>query len=253
MTRGRRDRVATALRHFGIVDRFGLADLVVAGPLPSEAVVTERLARFPDALPATVTAGTLARYIVAELQSGDAPTTALLVTAADAQVLSGISNGPKAAGRYHNQILRVLSGVFSGRLVEPRKEQRQFNGRKRIDVVFRNADSTGFFADLSRHSIPAPYIPVECKNYNSDPANPEFDQLSGRLGLVGMFGLMVVRQIVDRESLDKHRVDRRSAKKEWIVVLDDHDVLAMLAAHLNSDVTAVDAVLRKRFEPLVFD
>ena len=133
------------------------------------------------------------------------------------------------------------------------KKLRQFNGRKRIDIRYRNADEAGFFAELTRHDVKAPYIIIECKNYKSDPDNPEFDQLSGRLNeRIGRFGLMVVRNLVDRARMEAHCMDLR-IKQEWVLVLDDDDVVAMLEAHLRADVNAVDRRLREKFELLLFN
>jgi hypothetical protein len=234
---------------------FNLGPLVEGDTLPTERVLRQRIARFPDGLPDGLSATYLAQFIAEELARGDGLTATVdsQLTKDDFAALAVIAPGKKAATAFHHHIFRILSGLFAGRLVDARKEVKQFAGRKRIDIRFRNADRFGFFFELERHEIKAPYVVVECKNYTSDPDNPEFDQLSGRLNpRVGLLGIMVVRSIADRARLDAHRLDRR-AKGEWILVLDDQDVVTMLRAHLGGDQLAVDAVLRGKLEPLLFD
>lgn len=255
MTRGRRDRLAAALRQFGLVDRFDLVSLVSADSLPTAQQLERKIDAFPEPLPDGVSPTFLSEFIAEELARAESPSRASSspLTASDITKLRAIPTGKAAAGKYHAQIFRILNGVFAGRLVDPIKEARQFSGRKRIDIRYRNADQTGFFAELARHEIKAPYVIIECKNYSSDPDNPEFDQLSGRLNpRVGMFGIMIVRTITDRKRMDAHRLDRR-AKQEWIVVLDDDDIVGMAEAYLAGDTQVVDARLREKFEPLLFD
>jgi hypothetical protein len=64
--------------------------------------------------------------------------------------------------------------------------------------------------------------------------------------------MMFVRKVEDRARADAHCRDRRADKNEWITVLDDADVLAMLSAHLEGDTAGIDTVLRSRFETLIF-
>lgn len=257
MTRRRRDRLTGALRTFGLTDRFDLASLLASDALPTQGAIARRITAFPDALPDGITPGYLAGFIRAELaESGSVRASGLQsvqLTPASITALEAIPVGRPAAGKYHSLIFRILTGLFAGRLVDPTKEAKQFSGRKRIDIRYRNVDETGFFAELTRHHIKAPYIIIECKNYASDPDNPEFDQLSGRLNeRVGMFGLMIVRNVVDRARMDAHRLDRR-VKQEWILVLDDDDVVAMVEAHLRGDANAIDRRLREKLEPLLFN
>lgn len=255
-SRARRDRLATALRHFGLTDCFGLMALVTGANAPTATAIRRRLARFPDGLPPGVTADYLARFIAAELQGDDtAPQPDVpTLTAGDRATLLAIPSGRPTADAYHEHIYRVLTGIFAGRLVEGKKEAKHESGRKRIDIRFRNADAHGFFADLRAHpTINAPYVVIECKNYSDDPANPEFDQLAGRLKpTIGNFGILCVRQIEQLHLMEQRRLDRR-ASQHYILVLEDDDVGTMLTAHLADDNAAVDAVLRRRFEPVLFN
>jgi hypothetical protein len=254
MSRAQRDRLATALRQFGLTDRFELHALLEAGRVPSAATIRRRLAQFPEGLPAGVTATYLAAFIAETLQAGQASAGGVSVEllSEDADVLRAIPNGARKASTYQRQIFRILSGAFDGRLVEGRMEARHDSGRKRLDIRYRNADRIGFFCDLiERHGIKAPWIIVECKNYTDDPDNAEYDQLAGRMrDEVGVFGIMAVRQINDAKRMEEYRLHRRNAGR-FLLVLDDDDMVAILTAHLAGDEQGVDAVLRRKLETLL--
>ena len=111
--------------------------------------------------------------------------------------LDEINPGKEDATRYHQLIAQVLSCMFSPYLSGMRIEREINEGRKRIDLCFDNSANEGFFHDLKlAHQSKCPVIFVECKNYVSDPANPELDQLQGRFGRQrGEFGLLVCRTL----------------------------------------------------------
>jgi len=104
-------------------------------------------------------------------------------------LLSGISAGNDNASKYHNEIKGILTAIFYPSLIYPNKEERIHDERKRIDIVFSNADGKGFFFRLS-NQIPCPFVIFECKNYKADLENPELDQISGRFSPSrGQFGM----------------------------------------------------------------
>ena len=98
----------------------------------------------------------------------------------------------------------LLTALFYPALTSPRVEYPIHEGRKRIDITYTNNARQGFFDWLRLHSIPCRYITVECKNFQSDPADPELDQLSSRFSpLRGQVGLLVCRTFNSRELLMK--------------------------------------------------
>ena len=94
-------------------------------------------------------------------------------------VITNTPSGASAADAYHKAVEKLLSALFYPSLSMARMKFPIHNGRKRIDLTYTNSAAEGFFHWLSRH-YPAPYLYIKCKNYSSDPANPELDQLGGR-------------------------------------------------------------------------
>ena len=95
--------------------------------------------------------------------------------------LDAIPPGAQHAAAFHNFIFGTLEAIFYPALRFPQKEEKLHEGRKRVDITFNNGAQEGFFDDLRRnYNIPCPFLFFECKNYSEDPANPEYDQLTGR-------------------------------------------------------------------------
>jgi hypothetical protein len=140
-----------------------------------------------------------------------------------------IPAGSAHASAYHNCILGVLTEIFYPWLTHPTKEQEVNEGRKRIDIVFSNSASDGYFSRLvNMHKIHCPYVNVDCKNYSEDPANPELDQLIGRFSRKrGKFGILVCRKIDNRQLLLKKLQDVANDTDGAIIVLDDSDVITL--------------------------
>jgi hypothetical protein len=167
--------------------------------------------------------------------------------------LLGIQPGHDAATEFHSFIHGALVSIFYPHLVNPKKELEINEGRKRIDISFTNRAQSGFFhAAHEKHGIHCPYIFFECKNYQSDIKNPELDQLSGRFSdRRGRLGFIVCRSIDNRDELLKRQRDYMKDKGEFILVLDDSDITAMLEARENGDDQAVQDLLEAQLATLV--
>lgn len=146
------------------------------------------------------------------------------------QSLIDLLPGKKDANKYHKLILGILELIFYPSLNNPIKEREINEGRKRIDISFDNSATGGFFHTLHDiHKIPSGYVFVECKNYSTDPENPELDQLSGRFSVNrGNFGFLVCRKIENKELLIKRCKDLWRDKRELIIPLTDEDIIGML-------------------------
>jgi hypothetical protein len=157
--------------------------------------------------------------------------------------LSKIPPGPKHAGAFHSLVLAIFKYLFMpNRIRRMKKEHDLFEGRKRIDIMCRTGKE-GFFSDLHNdYEINAPYVIVECKNYSTDIANPEFDQLLGRLSTRrGQFGMIICRNLGDRNAVIKRCRDANSGdSKRYVIVLSDDDLKKLLVARQKGDWGAVD-------------
>ncbi len=159
-----------------------------------------------------------------------------------------VEPGRAGADQYHRAIEALFQALFYPALVDPNRESRIHGGRKRIDIRFTNASRQGFFWRVhEHHEIPAGYVVVECKNFSEEVANPEVDQVSGRFSPTrGRLGLLVCRQIEDRDLLIERCKDTASDNRGWVIPLDDED-LGLLVEERK---TSPDSLTFTRLEEL---
>jgi hypothetical protein len=145
------------------------------------------------------------------------------------EAVVAIPPGHEDATRYHHAVEALLTALFYPALSDPKIEDSIHEGRKRIDISYTNTARQGFFRWLRLHSIPCTYIVVECKNYRSDPANPELDQISSRFSpLRGHVGLLACRSFKDRESFLKRCRDTALDHRGFVIPIDDADLRALV-------------------------
>jgi hypothetical protein len=127
-------------------------------------------------------------------------------------------------------MIGALEVLFYPHLGFPQKEREINEGRKRIDIVMENCAREGPFYDLPNvRQLACPYILIECKNYRTDVANPELDQLAGRMSVNrGMFGLLCCRHFEDRATFIARCRDTFRDRRQLIVPLDDATVCELL-------------------------
>ncbi|MVN91477.1 hypothetical protein [Mucilaginibacter aquatilis] len=138
--------------------------------------------------------------------------------------------GTKDASAFHNIVLGILELLFYPDLMNPVKEQDIDKGRKRIDILFDNSSTSGFFFNLSNHfMLPCGHIFIECKNYSTDIANPELDQLAGRFSINrGKVGIVVCRSFDNRQLFIERCRDTYTAQRGLIIPLIDQDLVNLL-------------------------
>jgi hypothetical protein len=167
--------------------------------------------------------------------------------------LEGTLAGNASATYYHRLVLGILELLFYPFLMYPQIEQEIHSGRKRIDIVFDNAATEGFFHRLHQiDNIPCQYIFVECKNYDSDPSNPELDQISGRLAPNrGKFGIICCRKINDLDLFIKRCTDTYRDERGLIIPLTDSDLITALQEFASGETQHIFEILTAKKRKIV--
>jgi len=162
--------------------------------------------------------------------------------------LGRITTGNDKATKYHHLILGILEIIFYPDLIYPSLEREIHQGRKRIDITFDNAAFKGIFWRLSNNmKIPCQYIMVECKNYSTDPKNPELDQLSGRFSPNrGMVGFLLCRRINNINLFIDRCKDTYKDRRGLIIPFDDSDVIKLLNYAQVLDYSNIDKYISNR-------
>ena len=163
--------------------------------------------------------------------------------------LSAIEPGRDEASDYHNLMIGVLELLFYPNLSTPIKEVPIDEGRKRIDIVFNNTAQRDFFFTLPNVStLPCPHIFVECKNYSSEIANPELDQMAGRFSPNrGRVGIVVCRNIDNQELFLQRCSDTLRGDKGLIIPLTDDDIIQALQQFPTRKNRAIESILEERY------
>jgi hypothetical protein len=153
-----------------------------------------------------------------------------LIAAALATALVAVPKGSSGASEYHRLMIGVIEFVFFPSLFNPVKELEIHEGRKRIDIVVENCARNGIFHRLHDvRALSCSLIPIECKNYAGEIANPELDQLSGRFSeRRGQVGVLCCRNFDDRALFVKRCQDTFSDGRGLILPVDDQMVLGWL-------------------------
>lgn len=161
--------------------------------------------------------------------------------------------GLKTASLFHDIVIGVLEIIVYPNLMNPRKQERIHRGRKVIDISYSNALREGFFKNLELiHRFPCPNVFFECKNYSSDPANPEIDQLQGRFSLSrGMAGFLVCRKIKNKKLFLKRCKDVYKDERGCIIPLEDLDLIHLLDFAKQKKAEEIDQYLENKLRDVL--
>ncbi len=167
--------------------------------------------------------------------------------------LESIKPGSTTASDFHNFCIGVLEFIFYPHWVYPRKETEIHEGRKRIDITFNNGAKGGFFFDMKvSEKIAAQTLMIECKNYTHDMANPELDQISGRLSnRRGWLGIIIGRGFEDRERFFNRCRDTALDDRGIILPFVDTDIVAMLNMIAQDDRKSIDRYIYDIYSKVV--
>ena len=162
--------------------------------------------------------------------------------------LREIPPGRDDATSYHRIIVGILEIIFYPHLIYPTLECEIHQGRKRIDITFDNAAIEGVFFRFSNNmDLPCQYIMIECKNYTSDPANPELDQLAGRFSPNrGQVGFLLCRDIENLNRFIERCRDTYQDDRGLIIPIIDSDIIQLLENIKNLNYEFIDNYLSNR-------
>jgi hypothetical protein len=155
--------------------------------------------------------------------------------------------GSENASTYHSLMIGIVEFVFYPSLLYPKKEREIHQGRKRIDIVMENGARSGIFARLHEvRKLPSAFVAFECKNYTTEVANPELDQLAGRFSLNrGKVGFLCCRTFDVRATFIERCRDTLRDDRGLILPLDDTSVLTLLKAIHAGHRSTLDAHLTR--------
>jgi hypothetical protein len=238
--------LSEALRSFGLVDSFGLRDLIENERLPTKRKLTEYLKSGTKSLPPSISPDFIASVLLATLEKADRK------SGKKPKILpkfdfKSIKAGHAQASKYHKTVFEALKYIFSRTLKNGMIERNVDAGRKRVDILFENSGK-GFFRRLRvQHNIFCPLIFIECKNYTHDPKNPEYDQLVARFhDKRGRFGILVCRTIKDKKIKNSRCGDIVGGGTGYVIVLEDKDILDLVAARNKNDFGGINNIMGRK-------
>jgi len=161
--------------------------------------------------------------------------------------LASITPGNAQASDYHKLMVGILEFVFFPMLVCPRKEQEIHQGRKRIDIVMENSATSGVLYRLHAiRKLPCAFVAFECKNYTTEIANPELDQIAGRFSPNrGKIGFICCRRFEDRRRFVERCRDTLKDDRGVVVAVDDATVESWLLLIESGQRRSLDAAITK--------
>lgn len=166
--------------------------------------------------------------------------------------LRAIPGGRDDATAYHQLATGICTFLFHPHLITPVKEYEQHDGRKRVDIVFTNAATEGFFhRRMAAPQTRSLSVFIECKNYTRKVANPELDQLSGRFNLRrGKFGILMCRTMENRDRVIAGCRDTAIDDRGYMLPLEDADLIQMLEYVRDRNRHLIDGYLERIFDEI---
>jgi hypothetical protein len=166
--------------------------------------------------------------------------------------LRQIPPGSDGASDYHNLIYGISELIFYPFLSYPKKEAEIRSGVKRVDIIYHNSMTLPFFQILlNTYNIESKMVHIECKNYSSDPANAEMDQLLGRFSRsVSQFGFMFFRTLNNEDLFKRRCREEFSHGRGLILFVTDSDLINILS-NIATNQDHVDTFLFHRLREII--
>jgi hypothetical protein len=159
--------------------------------------------------------------------------------------LRQIKPGRKHANEYHDAIYVLIQFIFDWALEGFDKEFKMDAGRSRIDIMSSNYASGGLFKEF-KSLYRATTIPMECKNYETDLGNNEFNQIMERLGpKTSQLGMVFCRKIDELPKIISHLKDRWLRHGCMILLFDDELVEKLTFLRLSRNTDQIQSLLRR--------
>ena len=168
--------------------------------------------------------------------------------------LTLVKEGKKDAYKYEDLVVLILKYVFKEYLKTPEieKQYESENGRQRIDIKanWKNSNINNLRdIIINEHGLKSSYIPIECKNYSNDLANPEYGQIVDRCSKRHRhFAIIICRKNQDRDKVIEQCFDRWHNHEYLIIVLDDQDLNKLLIYADNQEQDQILNHINKKIE-----
>jgi HNH endonuclease len=132
---------------------------------------------------------------------------------------------------YQSLVGDILEELFYPALRKPIAEHSDKARANRRDFIMPNYAENGFWAFI-REKYQADYVVVDAKNYSRKASKADVLQIANYLKPhgAGMFGLIFSRLGGDTNGCDHTLREQWALHRKLILILDDADILAMLAA-----------------------
>ncbi|MEP3226924.1 MAG: hypothetical protein ABJO01_13190 [Parasphingorhabdus sp.] len=167
--------------------------------------------------------------------------------------LRRIPGGSEHATTYHRFMIGLFEFIFYPNFIYPELEAEIEDGRKRIDILYTNAAVHGVFHRLqSLAQTRSHVVPVECKNYTREIANPELDQIAGRFSNErGWFGIICCRHLQNKDRFIQRCKNTANAGRGTVLPLDDDDIDRVLEMLGQNRRTSVDEFLNQKIVEII--
>jgi hypothetical protein len=165
--------------------------------------------------------------------------------------IRNIPPGTDNAENYHRLVSYAMGRIFRGSLRNMDIKVGIDNDIKIIDTIFTNSATKGFFNTL-KSKTDCSYPIIEVKNISSNPANPDLDQLNGRLGGThGNFGILICKKVTDWDSVNR-RCKTYLPAGHYVLCISEDDLITLMEFAQDGDKDAISDFMDKKLQKVIF-